>query len=58
MVHPQCVSPTDQYFLNFMQFLGKSGKFVCWHPRGLVPHPTGNPGSAPVKGCVMVPYVI
>ena len=24
--------PTDQNFLNFMQFLGKSGKFVCWRP--------------------------
>ena len=24
--------PTDQNFLNFMQFLGKSGKFVCWCP--------------------------
>ena len=34
---------TDQNFLNFMQFLGKSGKFV-W----LAPPPTGNPGSAPV----------
>ena len=24
--------PTDQHFLNFMQFLGKSGKFGCWRP--------------------------
>ena len=24
--------PTDQTFLNFMQILGKSGKFVCWRP--------------------------
>ena len=24
--------PTDQNFLNFMQFWGKSGKFVCWRP--------------------------
>ena len=27
--------PTDQNFLNFMQFLGKSGKFVCWCPPGV-----------------------
>ena len=39
---------TDQNFLNFMQFLGKSGKFVCWRPpQGLAPPPTGNPVSAP-----------
>ena len=25
-------NPTDQTFLNFVQFSGKSGKFVCWHP--------------------------
>ena len=25
-------APPDQNFLNFMQFLGKSGKFVCWCP--------------------------
>ena len=37
----------DQNFLNFMQFLGKSGKFVCWRPpKGLAPPPTGNPVSA------------
>ena len=24
--------PTDQNFLDFIQFLGKSGKFVCWRP--------------------------
>ena len=24
--------PTDQNILNFMQFFGKSGKFVCWCP--------------------------
>ena len=24
--------PTDQNFLNFMQFLRKSGKFICWRP--------------------------
>ena len=23
---------TDRNFLNFIQFLGKSGKFVCWRP--------------------------
>ena len=32
---------------NFMQFFGKFGKFVCWHPPGeLAPPPWGNPGSA------------
>ena len=34
---------------NFMQFLGKFGKIVCWRPPGeLVPPPRGNPGSATV----------
>ena len=35
-----------------MQFFGKFGKIVCWHPpppTGLASPPTGNPGSAPVK---------
>ena len=41
-------TPTDQNFLNFMQFFNKSGKFVYWQPPGgLVPSPTRNPGSAP-----------
>ena len=32
---------------NFMQFLGKFGKIVCWRPPGeLAPPPWGNPGSA------------
>ena len=34
-------------FLHFMQFLGKSGKLVCWSPWGLVPPPMGHPGSTP-----------
>ena len=44
-------APTDQNFLNFMQFLGgKSGKFVCWRPllegwrsllRGILDPPLG-----------------
>ena len=44
-LHP----PTDQIFLNFMQFLGKSGKFVCCAPppRGMARPPMGNPGSVP-----------
>ena len=44
-VHP----PTDQNFLNFMQFLGK-----IWHicmlappPGRMAPPPTGNPRSTP-----------
>ena len=37
---------------NFMQFLGKYGKIVCWHPPGrLVPPPRRNPGSATDSGC-------
>ena len=49
MADPRGAPPsTDQNFLNFMQFLGKSGKFVCWRPpRGLAPPPTENPVSAP-----------
>ena len=32
---------------NFMHFLGKFGKIVCWCPPGeLAPPPRGNPGSA------------
>ena len=42
--------PTDQNFLNFMQFFGKIWQ-TCMlahpPPRGLAPPPTGNPGSAP-----------
>ena len=34
---------------NFMQFLGKYGKIVCWRPPGeLAPPPRKNPGSATV----------
>ena len=29
---PRRSPPTEQNFLNFMQFFGKSGKFVCWRP--------------------------
>ena len=39
-----------QNVLNFMQFFAKFGKVICWRPPGgLVPPPTGNPGSTPVK---------
>ena len=32
---------------NFVQFLGKSGKIVCWRPPAeLAPPSRGNPGSA------------
>ena len=32
---------------------GKFGKFLCWRPPpGLVPPPTGNPGSAPALAVV------
>ena len=45
--HP---TPTGQNFLNFIQFLGKSGKCVCMlaPPGGLTPLSTRNPGTAPV----------
>ena len=51
---PSVCPPTDQDFLNCMQFLGKSGKFVCWRPPRRVdaPLPTGNTRSAPdVDSC-------
>ena len=37
---------------NFMQFLGKLGKIVCWAPppEELAPPPRGNPGSATELG--------
>ena len=40
---PGTCPPMNQNFLNFMQFFGKSGKFVCWcpPPGGLAPPPTG-----------------
>ena len=40
--------PCAAHSLNFMQFLGKFGKFVCWRPPPgeLAPPPRGNPGSA------------
>ena len=42
--------PGGSNSFNFVQFLGKFGKIVCWRPPGLVPPPRGNPGSATVKG--------
>ena len=54
---PRGAPPTDQNILNFMEFLGKSGKFVCWSPPGgLAPPSAGNLGSAPV--CCQGKYVI
>ena len=45
---PARAPPTDQNFLDFMQFFGKFDKIVCWRPpRWLAPPPMGNPGSAP-----------
>ena len=42
--------PTAQNFLDFIQFLGKFDKIICWcPPRGSAPPPTGNPVSAPVS---------
>ena len=46
-------TPPGPNSFNFMQFLGKFGKFVCWRPPGeLAPPPRGNPGSATVLGVV------
>ena len=40
-------APQGPNSFNFMQFLGKFGKIVCWCPPGeLTPPPRGNPGSA------------
>ena len=40
-------SPGGPNSFNFMQFLGKIDKFVCWRPPWeLAPPPRGNPGSA------------
>ena len=42
--------PRGPNSFNFMQFLGKYGKIVCWRPPGeLAPPPQGNPGSVTVK---------
>ena len=39
--------PLGPNSFNFMQFLGKFAKIVCWRPPGeLAPRPRGNPGSA------------
>ena len=42
-------TPRGPNSFNFMQFLGKIGKIVCWRPPGEFVHPPrGNPGSATV----------
>ena len=47
---PGACPPMAPNFLNFMQFFAKFGNIICWRPpRGLVPPPMGNPGSAPDK---------
>ena len=46
---PGPAPPTDQNFLNFMQFFEKIWQ-ICMlgpPPEGLAPPPTRNPGSAP-----------
>ena len=51
--------PMAQNFLNFMQFFGKFDKIICWRlPEGLVPPPTGNPGSAPAILIQMSKYLV
>ena len=43
--------PGGRNSFNFMQFLGKFGKIVCWRPPWeLAPPPRGNPGSATACG--------
>ena len=43
-------TPEGPNSFNFMQFLGKYGKIVCWQPPGeLAPPPQRNPGSATMK---------
>ena len=40
-------APSGSKFFNFMQYLEKFCKIICWRPpRGLAPPPRGNPGSA------------
>ena len=42
--------PRGPNSFNFMQFLGKFGKIICWRPPGeLAPPPRGNPRSATAK---------
>ena len=44
-------TPRTPNSFNYMQFLRKFGKIVCWRPPGeLAPPPRGNAGSA--TGCV------
>ena len=40
-------APSGPIFFIFMQFPGKIGQTIGWHPlQGLVHPPLGNPGSA------------
>ena len=42
--------PPAQKFFIFMQFSGKIGQIIGWHPPlGLAPPSLGNPGSATAK---------
>ena len=45
--HEGRAPPWGSEFFQFMQFSGKFGKIVCWHPPPgeLAPPPRGNPGS-------------
>ena len=47
-MHSSGGSKGGSKFYNFMQFLGKFGKIVCWRPPPweLAPPPRGNHGSA------------
>ena len=60
--------PAGPNSFNFMQFLGKFGKIVCWQSYvgtilgELAPPPRGNPGSATewvtysVSNCVFISF--
>ena len=52
--HPYPLQRPNSF--NFLQFLGKFGKIVCWrHPapfRRLTPPPRGNPGSATAQASI------
>ena len=53
------VPPGGSNSFNFMQFLGKYGKIVCWcppPPGELVPPPWGNPGSATDLGHFLLDF--
>ena len=47
-------TPPGPYSFNFMQFWGKFGKIVCWHP----PHPPPKWGWRPHLGEILYPLML